>query len=54
VKGCARYSSRLSLISSPGCTPAMAVGVTERLWSVEELIEAATDNGHLAQVSFWS
>jgi hypothetical protein len=24
------------------CTPAMAAGVTNRLWSVEELIEAAT------------
>jgi len=24
------------------CTPAMAAGVTNRLWSVEELIEAAS------------
>ena len=24
------------------CKPAMAAGVTDRLWSVEELIEAAT------------
>jgi len=25
------------------CAPAMAAGVTDRLWSVEELIEAVTN-----------
>ena len=33
------------------CTPAMAAGVSNRLWSVEELIEAAIDDGNLARVS---
>jgi hypothetical protein len=33
------------------CTPAMAAGVSDRLWSVEELIEAATDNGNFSQIS---
>jgi hypothetical protein len=29
------------------CTPAMAAGVTDRIWSVEELIDASqTDRGH--------
>jgi hypothetical protein len=32
-------------------TLAMAAGVTDRLWSVEELIETAIDDGNLARVS---
>jgi hypothetical protein len=32
-------------------TPAMAAGVTNRLWSVEELIGAVIDDGHLARIS---
>ena len=33
------------------CTPAMAAGVTDRLWAVEELTESAIDDGNLARVS---
>ena len=33
------------------CTPAMAAGVTDRLWSVEELIEATIGDEHIARVS---
>lgn len=33
------------------CTPAMAAGVTDRLWSVEELIDAAIGDERLARIS---
>jgi len=33
---------------TPRCTPVMAAGVTNRLWSVEELIRVATAQGETA------
>jgi hypothetical protein len=33
------------------CTPAIAAGVSDRLWSVADLIETATDDGQISQAS---